>query len=491
MSYGHADNLARGGAQRGEPEQTPPADRPPETTKADPPGGLPPDWYAAPDLKPALTGRDIGALYRWLNAAGVVQRQIAVLTGSSQSEIADIMTGRRVRVMAYDVFERAAKGLAVPRERMGLSYWGPDGHYYGPEDAYPGGVTVTTAGEGADVQRRRLEQHLMALGAAAMVGGLVPGIGELAPDLPVPGPPEGVPSRIGAVDVAILHRHRENLRDLARTYGGQGRAAVALTDWADQWLNADASEDTRHALQAELAGLHTTTAWCCHDSGAPGRALYHFVRAVELATDAGDAYEAANALRWAGTMLIQRGRLNDALKAIQFGGVRLLDAPRDDPRVPVLGAECEGMSALALSRRDNSPSVRARAREGLTRARDGWVPPDEHAAANMQLISAVTWLHCGQLEAAESAVTVASRTYGTYRRGAVHADLTRARLHVISGDPGALRLAHSAIKATTQTRSGVARQIWLPPLGDALESRRGSDYADLARAARRVATTRV
>ncbi|MGH8572367.1 MAG: hypothetical protein ACREX8_07315, partial [Gammaproteobacteria bacterium] len=65
------------------------------------------------------------------------------------------------------------------------------------------------------------------------------------------------------------------------------------------------------------------------------------------------------------------------------------------------------------------------------------------------------------------------------------------RLHVLSGDPGALRLAHSAIKATTQTRSGVARQIWLPPLGDALESRRGSDYADLARAARRVATTRV
>ncbi|MGH4015651.1 MAG: hypothetical protein ACRDSL_17355, partial [Pseudonocardiaceae bacterium] len=112
MSYGHADNLARGGAQRGEQQTSPAEQRPPETTKADPPGGLPPDWYTAPDLKPALAGRDIGALYRWVNAAGVVQRRIAVLTGSSQSEVADIMTGRRVRVMAYDVFERAAEGLA-------------------------------------------------------------------------------------------------------------------------------------------------------------------------------------------------------------------------------------------------------------------------------------------------------------------------------------------------------------------------------------------
>ncbi len=57
MSYGHADDLARGGAQRGEPEQTP------QTAKANPPGGLPPDWYTAPDLKPVLAGHDVGALF--------------------------------------------------------------------------------------------------------------------------------------------------------------------------------------------------------------------------------------------------------------------------------------------------------------------------------------------------------------------------------------------------------------------------------------------
>ncbi|MGH4017587.1 MAG: hypothetical protein ACRDSL_27435 [Pseudonocardiaceae bacterium] len=55
MGYGHGDNLARGGAQ--------PSEQKPETAKAERPGGLPPDWYAAPDLKPVLTGHDVGALF--------------------------------------------------------------------------------------------------------------------------------------------------------------------------------------------------------------------------------------------------------------------------------------------------------------------------------------------------------------------------------------------------------------------------------------------
>ncbi len=138
---------------------------------------------------------------------------------------------------------------------------------------------------------------------------------------------------------------------------------------------------------------------------------------------------------------------------------------------------------------DQSQSVLARARDDLAKARDGWVPPDTFAAADMHLTSALTWLHCGQLDAAETAATHAVTTFGSLRRGGVVADLTRARLHVLSGDPGALGLAESAIKATTQTRSGVARQIWLPPLAEALEARRGSDYADLARQARQVAMT--
>lgn len=64
--------------------------------------------------------------------------------------------------------------------------------------------------------------------------------------------------------------------------GGQARAAIGLTEWADRWLTADASDTVRRAVQGELAELHTTTAWCCHDGAAPARTLHHFGRASML-----------------------------------------------------------------------------------------------------------------------------------------------------------------------------------------------------------------
>lgn len=335
---------------------------------------------------------------------------------------------------------------------------------------------------------RRQFEHLLALGTAAAFGGVIPGVGELAPDILHPGLPRDLPTRMGMVDVGVLCGYRDNLQAVARTYGGRARPAVMLADWSDQWLGVDASGAVRAALLGELAHLHTTTAWCCHDGGAPGRSLYHFGRAVELATDAGDSYQAAYALRHAAVMLVERGRPNDALKAAQLAIVRLLGAPHGDPRVPGLQAWCHAVSALALSRIDTSESVRAQARREPAAARGGWEPPDTHAAADMNLLSALTWLHCEQLDTAETVASLSARTYGASRRPG--ADITRARLHVLAGDTDAPQLAGAAITATGQTRSGVARQVWLPPLADALDARPGTDARDLTRQARQVATTR-
>ncbi|MBV9164272.1 MAG: hypothetical protein JO281_22610 [Pseudonocardiales bacterium] len=96
----------------------------------------------------------------------------------------------------------------------------------------------------------------------------------------------------------------------------------------------DASDTARRALLATLSDLHTIAAWCCHDVGAVARSPYHFGRAVELATDAGDAYRAAYAMRHAGRMLIDRSHPNNALKLLQLGDLRLSDAPRDNPECP-------------------------------------------------------------------------------------------------------------------------------------------------------------
>ncbi|HEX2299141.1 MAG TPA: helix-turn-helix domain-containing protein [Pseudonocardiaceae bacterium] len=457
--------------------------------RAEQPGDPPPidpELYQRDDLRAALARHDFATVYRALvDEEGLSQRRIATLTGQAQSDVSDILGGRHVHT--YSVLRRIVTGLGIPPELAGLST-------HDPADPNAYAERVTVAGpEGVEELLRRQFEHLLALGAAAAFGGIVPGVGKLVPDLPVPGLPATVPSRIGVSDVAVLRDYLQNLRTVARTHGGQARGAVTLTDWADQWLAADASDTTRRALLAELAHLHTVTAWCCHDGGAPTRALYHFGRAVELATQAGDAYQAAFALRHAAMMLIHRDRPNDALKTIQLGAARLRDAPPDDPRVAVLSSWCDVVSAFALSRLDDSHDVRAQARTALSAARDGWAPPHAHAQADMDLITGWTWLYCGHLDAAEAAVTGAVRTFGQsgdLREGVV-ADITRARLHVITGDPGALQLAEAAIRATAQTHSGVARQVWLPPLADALDTRPGSDARDLARQARHVATTRV
>ncbi|HWR47997.1 MAG TPA: helix-turn-helix transcriptional regulator, partial [Pseudonocardiaceae bacterium] len=282
------------------------SDGPPER-----PDPVDPDLIDRPDVRALLAAHDIGTFYRVLGENGWSQRRIARATGTQQPEIWEIVKGRRV--IGYDVLVRIAEGLGIPRERMGLSF-----------GAYADEVTTVEPLKGVDedVLRRHFE-HLLALSAVAAFGSEVPRIGELATGLATPGVPGDLPSRIGPVDVAAIRRHTEHLRSLSRTYGGQASTAVALAEWADQWLTVDASDAARHALLAALSDLNTIAGWCCHDAGAVAQSYYHFGRAVEFATDAGDAYRAAYVMRHAGMMRIHRSTPNSALKLLQLGGLRL------------------------------------------------------------------------------------------------------------------------------------------------------------------------
>ena len=91
------------------------------STEADAELPMPPDQavWRAEEARQALAQRDIAAVYRVLQAAGYSQRRIAALVGQSQSEISEILTGRRVS--SYHVLVRIADRLGVPRESMGLS----------------------------------------------------------------------------------------------------------------------------------------------------------------------------------------------------------------------------------------------------------------------------------------------------------------------------------------------------------------------------------
>jgi transcriptional regulator with XRE-family HTH domain len=439
-----------------------------------------------PEARKALAARDIPAVYQMLYRGGVSQREIARRTGQNQSEVSEIIHGGR-QVRDVTVLERIVDGLGVPRPFLRLLQHAP-----GEDGAYSEDVTVAEPFEGMSAEM--LRRHLLALGGVTAFGGVITGLGEFNADLPVPVMPTELPARMGMTDVAVIRAYTGNLRILARTYGGQGAPAVALAQWADQWLIVDASEATRQALRVALAHLHTVVAWCCHDSGASARSHHHFARSVQLALDAGDSYRAAYALRHAGMMLIHRSEPNDALKLTQLGGLRLSEAPRDTPGVPVLRAELSVVSAFALSRLDDATdSTRRQARVQLAKARDKWAPPNAHARGDMDLITGLTCLHLGQLDTAEAVLMTSVQTFqqGTDRREGVEADIALAQVYVQAGEPRGLILAKHAIDTVTKTQSGTAREIWLEPLATALEARPGADAKELARMTRQVAATRV
>jgi transcriptional regulator with XRE-family HTH domain len=196
MSYGHADKiaaiLARAQAA-GSEKPAPPID---------------PALYRREDVRRVLAERDIGALFRVLrDDAGLTQRMIAELTGMQQSEVSEILKGRRV--LAYDVLVRTAERLGIPREFMGLSY--------GENSAYRGEVTVIDPPEG--VTDEMLRRHFIAgLASTAFGQPLLAGLLDPPPGTAVQ--PMPLPSRVTSGHVAELRAGTEQLRSLARRYGG-------------------------------------------------------------------------------------------------------------------------------------------------------------------------------------------------------------------------------------------------------------------------------
>ncbi len=107
-------------------------------------------------------------------------------------------------------------------------------------------------------------------------------------------------------------------------------------------------------------------------------------------------------------------------------------------------------------------------------------------------MTAMVYMNLGKIDTAEMTASTAVKTFaaGSDRREGILADITLARLHVMSGISDAARLAAQAIEGVIPTRSGVARAA-LASLAGELEARRRSDFAELARRARQVASAQV
>jgi len=84
-----------------------------------------PGWaWQRPEVRDALRGRDVAALFRFAQAnTGASQARLAMATGISQGRVNEIINGRRA-VTALDVYERVADGLDMPddaRVLLGLA----------------------------------------------------------------------------------------------------------------------------------------------------------------------------------------------------------------------------------------------------------------------------------------------------------------------------------------------------------------------------------
>ena len=455
MSYGHADKLASLAAT-----PTPGAE------KSAP--AVDPALYQRDDVREVLAERDIGALYRVLRDEGITQRTIAELTGQSQSEVSEILKGRRVRDVT--VLERICDGLGIPHELMGLSY-GKDGAYGGDE------VTVTGPPEG--VTDEVLRRHFIAgLASAAFGRPLLAGL------LDPPPPPGGIPlpSRLSLGDVADLRAGTEQLRSLARRYGGQADIVDAVANRSMRLLSVPADDAVKRPLRTALSELREFAGWCCFDQRAYEPARTHFTDAVGLARDANDPYRAAYAMYHAGCMTEERGHPNDALKLFQLGLFKLTESR--DPRTHALTAWLQVDSASAYAHL----GLPDRARSELAAAWDVWQPPHENDRGGLEWVTALVERDLGRLDVAERFAASSVRHWSSNgnRRDGILPAITLAELHVMAGEPRGLTMAKTAIDTVALLRS-VRAQERLVPLAETLEARRGSDARELARMARQVA----
>ncbi|HKR50486.1 MAG TPA: helix-turn-helix domain-containing protein [Pseudonocardiaceae bacterium] len=434
---------------------------------------------------PPLAAIYIGALYRILQDSGVSQRQIAALTGQSQSEVSDIVAGRR-KVENHQLLRRIATGLGIPSELMGLSWWAPDGTWYGSGGAYPEKVTVADPPEGDDDKMRR---RAVILAAPVALWGH-PLFGRV-PELPAPDWLVGtLPSRLGMMHVEAVTDLLTQLRGWARAWGGQAEVLGAVAAQSTRLLTVPGEDRIRARLGSVLAELHTEAGWTYFDSGADDAANYHYCRALAIARQFGDRYQMAHALHSAGRLPLERGRLNDSLKLFQLGQIAFmpLDGARvvNDPRIPPMTASLDSQQARALARMDLPDQARSK----LATARDKWQAPDAFAQADADYRNADIAVCLGQLDVAEQFAGLSVRAWGDQdRRPAASARILLATIHVRAGEPRGLQLAHNAITAATKLSSVRVRHRLLP-LADELDTRRGSDYQQLARVARRVAVAR-
>ncbi|MGW4830495.1 helix-turn-helix domain-containing protein [Amycolatopsis japonica] len=269
-----------------------------------------PALWDDPVMRRALHGRDIGAVFALLKRHGVSQRRISALTGQSQSEVSEIVNGRQV--MAYDVLQRIAAGLGVPRGLMGLAYT-PDTEVSAALSASP-----RAAQEVTPVPDRR--EFLGVLAKIAVGAALT--TADLA-FLSTPAQATPTPTRVGETELRQVQELTRMLWVQEKALGGGAvrEAALSQLAWVRALLRASHTDQITHELYIVLADLSSLAGWASHDMAMPGDALRHLLHSMAAASEAGDPMRAALAMEQVARVHLQLEQPGEALKTLQLGAL--------------------------------------------------------------------------------------------------------------------------------------------------------------------------
>lgn len=384
--------------------------------------GIAVETWDEPRMRAALAKHDLATVYRLLGYQGVSQRRIAALTDQGQSDISETIKGRQV--MAYDVLQRIADGLGVPRGYMGLAFDPP--------------TVVTVGGSGTEtglqveeepLRRRRFLAHAAAVAVGAVTSGWQSPAGTAAPG--------SVPVRVGLVDVEQLEALTGSLRTVDYQYGGGAcrHALLAHLTWANELLNADATEAVRRRLQLAVADAHNLAGWTSHDVGLDDSARDHFAHALELARAADDPSLIANVLYRAGRLHLHRGHAKEALRLFQLGQITAQDT--GDARTVALLCVNEAWAYAVMGDGRAADGSLARANDEFSRADEQTAPSWVRffGAADLHSTTGVALTVLSAQDRHRCAPAIAELTASIGSRGE---DMTRSRAFEL----GALATAH-------------------------------------------------
>lgn len=279
------------------------------------------------------------------------------------------------------------------------------------------------------MDRRTLLAAAGATLAALPLGGTMPG------------------SRVGVTDVQALSASVESMRALARSTGGYVPGLAAVAERGEVLARLPGKDTTKVAALRVATEAWTVGGWTAADAGKRAAAWGHYDRALALTKTTDDAAAAAKVLYFAGTLELDAGRFNEALRLYQLASIRAYDAPA--PVRDVLHAPTAHAYA-ALGRGDL-------AKDYLARALD--VDQDAFLRANTETWVADAYTLTGHLDKAHSHAEAALRTFPAgSQRPALLAEVTLAELHRRTGDSDAENLIAGCRQRVEGTASVRARQ---------------------------------